>query len=608
MRIYAYEDFQSVSVLAVTGIRLPRASHAEFTTDHRGRTTLLRGLEPPALLALYARGFLLTNRSEIQFVYRAEGLLLAIRMERQRTRGEQHDHALVNANPLMLPRGVTPREIDVLTLVALGLPNAEIAGRLGTSPRTVTTQIERLLHKLEQRGRGGLAAIAVDASLLALPVPGGVEGVAPIAAVGLEQFAAALRSGRGASADPETTLASRHPIVIGTLAALSGIAADDGEEMVRGAALAIEEINANGGVAGRRLEHFVAGADLFDPSTVEAAMAQLVGAQVDAITTNYISAENPFLLETAADYGRPFLHLDTFQQHVDLVEARPDRFWMVYQTCPSEKYYALAFLRFLGELEASRRYEPANRRIAIVETDSASTRIAGEGFDQELAAIGWGVLARYAAPVRSTDWIKIARRICEAAPDVVLVAHYVPDEIATLHRLLVEGGFRGLVHYVYGASIPRFRDVLGPLADGAIWSSVTSRMDSDSATRFHRNYVMRYRAEPGPSQASSAYDQIQLLAWSWARNGSTVPRGTCKVLREDVYHGLNGIYYFGGGGQSPLSYPDGTSDPTIGQVLVTSQIQGGKSVVLSPPLFGSMARLQLPGHQDQEPQPRLDAD
>jgi DNA-binding CsgD family transcriptional regulator len=56
--------------------------------------------------------------------------------------------------------GVTAREADVLRLVAEGLPNKEIAGRLYLSPRTVEKHVESLLRKLGARSRAQLAAIA----------------------------------------------------------------------------------------------------------------------------------------------------------------------------------------------------------------------------------------------------------------------------------------------------------------------------------------------------------------------------------------------------------------------------------------------------------------
>src|SRR3977135_2624170 len=76
--------------------------------------------------------------------------------------------------------GLTRGELDVLTLVAGGLSNPEIAAHLGSSARTVSTHVERLLHKLGRASRAGAAAVAVEEGLLRLPIPGGgrsIEGL-----------------------------------------------------------------------------------------------------------------------------------------------------------------------------------------------------------------------------------------------------------------------------------------------------------------------------------------------------------------------------------------------------------------------------------------------
>jgi DNA-binding CsgD family transcriptional regulator/tetratricopeptide (TPR) repeat protein len=58
------------------------------------------------------------------------------------------------------PAGLTQREVDVLTLVAQGLRNAEIADRLFVSERTVEHHVSSILRKLDVETRGQAAAQA----------------------------------------------------------------------------------------------------------------------------------------------------------------------------------------------------------------------------------------------------------------------------------------------------------------------------------------------------------------------------------------------------------------------------------------------------------------
>ena len=57
----------------------------------------------------------------------------------------------------------------MLALLAEGLTNKEIAGRLYLSPRTVEKHVERILAKTSQPNRTALAAFATERPSLATP-------------------------------------------------------------------------------------------------------------------------------------------------------------------------------------------------------------------------------------------------------------------------------------------------------------------------------------------------------------------------------------------------------------------------------------------------------
>ncbi|WP_459983876.1 helix-turn-helix transcriptional regulator [Nocardioides sp. AN3] len=280
---------------------------------------LRRGLDgPPSELVQYAQGFLRTGRREVRFLWRADGGWLAVAIERHwpttRTGGE----AVLCWTPTALPGGVTSREIDILTLLALGLTNLQVAERLGTSSRTVSSQVERLLLKLEQTSRGGLAALAVDAGLLRLPIPGGATGLTSIGPVEVEQ-----RSSHPACSDPAArtftlpvavSFPGRGPFRVGIVVTSCGLPGRDAVAAVRDAALAVAELNAAGGIAGRRIEDIAVDVDLLDPDSVREGVALLVEQRVDAIIVgrpaepvDALDGLAAFGREQLASYGRPVL-------------------------------------------------------------------------------------------------------------------------------------------------------------------------------------------------------------------------------------------------------------------------------------------------------------
>jgi len=123
-----------------------------------------------AALAAGASGFLLKHVSP-------EYLIAAIKTVRSGdallaptiTRRLVERFALHSSQPALMRRELshlTPRELDVLRLLARGLSNAELAAQLTLSEATIKTHVARLLAKLQLRDRVQAVVLAYETGLI----------------------------------------------------------------------------------------------------------------------------------------------------------------------------------------------------------------------------------------------------------------------------------------------------------------------------------------------------------------------------------------------------------------------------------------------------------
>jgi DNA-binding NarL/FixJ family response regulator len=147
-------------------LRMPRVDGIEATRRLAGSGTRVIALTTFAddesvlgALRAGARGYLTKDagaddiRAAVLAVHRGDAALdPAV---------QHHVVSALSAGPEPeLPDDITPREAEVLALIAAGLSNAEIAARLVVSPATVKSHINHLFAKIDARDRAQAVAYA----------------------------------------------------------------------------------------------------------------------------------------------------------------------------------------------------------------------------------------------------------------------------------------------------------------------------------------------------------------------------------------------------------------------------------------------------------------
>jgi DNA-binding NarL/FixJ family response regulator len=156
-------------------IRMPRLDGLEATRRLAGKTRVLVLTTFDVNEYVYealragASGFLLKDAPADQLVTAirvvAAGEALLAPSITRRLIEEFARRPLSNERPAEL-EALSPRELDVLRLVARGLSNAEIASELYVGDATVKTHVSRILQKLNLRDRVQAVVLAYESGLL----------------------------------------------------------------------------------------------------------------------------------------------------------------------------------------------------------------------------------------------------------------------------------------------------------------------------------------------------------------------------------------------------------------------------------------------------------
>ena len=294
------------------------------------------------------------------------------------------------------------------------------------------------------------------------------------------------------------------PIRIASIFARTGVAAEDNAPSTKGALEAVQEINARGGVLGRKLD-LVELDNLSTPIGAKIAAETAVKQQVTAIIGAAWSSHTLAMAPIAQASRTPLISTISTNEEITRVGD------CIFRVCFTDS--------FQGKLMAKFAWETLRARTAVTITDLTSDYGIGLARDFELnfQKAGGTITRQLNYRLKQTAFTNLAAEVKVANPDVTFIPGYW--ESAVIIKAIMEQGSSTIFLGGDGWGTERFYDRGG---NDIVRAYYSTHWAEDLDSPISKAFVKRYRSGPRAvdAQEALAYDAVYLLVDAIRRAGT----------------------------------------------------------------------------------------
>ncbi|MFN0305543.1 MAG: ABC transporter substrate-binding protein [Burkholderiales bacterium] len=357
---------------------------------------------------------------------------------------------------------------------------------------------------------------------------------------------AASAAAAGLAAPGVLRAQAAEPVRIGALLPLTGGGGQYGPTMAKVAQLVADEVNAAGGLLGRKLELIIED-DQTNPESGTRAARKLidvnrVGAIAGAWASSVASAVAPLCWES-----KTFLATCA---GADSITRLPHQGYII-RTQPTSGFQGVKIGRYVAEL--------GGRRVAYLGLQTPFTPFTVEGVTTALKAVGGTVEAVIYEPKKPGYRTELDKALA-SNPDTLMMGGFL-DDTTVLARDIFRAGFKGrLIGFGYTVN-QKLIDALPPGSiEGAYGVSGSAAIDGTA----YKRLAGKLAQESVDPFAAQIYDQMNLLLLAIAQTkqstGASIKEGIRAVSQSGrkVDNAIDGIKAIAAG--QAIQY-DGASGP-----------------------------------------------
>jgi branched-chain amino acid transport system substrate-binding protein len=335
----------------------------------------------------------------------------------------------------------------------------------------------------------------------------------------LATFAAAVLLG--------STPAAAQTLKIGAPQPMTGSDAPFGDKFKKAYGMAVEEINAKGGVNGKKIEVILEDHQAKNALAATVTEKLITQQKVLVITGGRASGQAVEIASVAQRLKTPYL---VDHPSADIITSKG--FEWVFRNNPTGSIYPQAFNRFITEVPGA-----MPKSAAVIYDNTVFGKTIANSAMTFLKSKGVPIVADEAYPVNTLDFKPLMTKVKGANPDYFLMVAVSTTDAILLTRHAKEIGIRprAFVGFGGGFGVADFAGQLGPLAQNVFSSAAWSGNPNDpEAKAFYDRFYKKYGIYPKEHEVEG-YAAIYIIADAFKRAKLT---GNLEKDRDAVRQAL----------------------------------------------------------------------
>ena len=334
-------------------------------------------------------------------------------------------------------------------------------------------------------------------------------------------------------------------IRIGVIGPMTGPAADVGQGIKKASIMAADEINAKGGILGKKVALFF-GDDESKPSAGASVVERMIAKdKIDLLTGGLHTDVALATMEIPARYRIPYVMTGPASGSITKrMIADPKKFALTFKTDPATEAIVASWPLFNTDMNSKGFFNLKTKKVAVIGENTDYGRTGAQTFRDESKKAGFEVVAYEIVDIKQADFMPILSKIKSLNPEIVwTIQTSVAAGVALLKQFL-EIGIPAVYEPYYVSANPEYVKFAGSNKDGILTAGMRHQVRSGpKGDAFRKAFVQRWGMNPEMVPCWQ-YDVMYMAKIAYEKAGSTDPEKFSQAYAQTDYTGVAMRYVY----------------------------------------------------------------